>query len=188
MTTKEFGEHLLPEEYRDLLHEPPLLIAEALEVYGLKEAPGTAINPEIERWLDEIGAGRWEREELFKDDATPWCGLFMAAMCWRAKCLVPKQWFRAGNWAAWGFAVEGPCALGDVLVFKRSGGDPVGLYVGEDNQCFHVLGGNQKNAVNIIRIEKRRLTAVRYYYPENIRALRYVLRDPSGAPMSRNEA
>jgi cell wall-associated NlpC family hydrolase len=33
--------------------------------------------------------------------------------------------------------------LGDVLVFRRGGGGHVALYVGEDEEAFHVLGGNQ---------------------------------------------
>ena len=35
--------------------------------------------------------------------------------------------------------------LGDILTFKRNGGGHVGLYVGEDKDCYHVLGGNQGN-------------------------------------------
>ena len=53
-------------------------------------------------------------------------------------------------------------ALGDVLVFARpKGGGHVGLYVGEDETAFHVLGGNQSDGVTISRISKDRCIAVR---------------------------
>ncbi|OYV04060.1 MAG: TIGR02594 family protein, partial [Verrucomicrobiales bacterium VVV1] len=70
----------------------------------------------------------------------------------------------ARNWLAFGVLQQKP-SLGDVLVFWRgaSGGfnGHVGLYVGEDAQAFHVLGGNQSDRVMIKRIAKNRLLGAR---------------------------
>jgi hypothetical protein len=78
--------------------------------------------------------------------------------------------------------------LGDVLVFVRNGGGHVGLYVGEDETAFHVLGGNQSDAVNIKRIAKRRLYAARWptYRAEPVN-VRQIPLAPNGA-LSANEA
>ncbi len=56
-------------------------------------------------------------------------------------------------------------ALGDVLIFWRGASSGfnghVGLYVGEDAQAFHVLGGDQSDRVMIKRIAKNRLLGCR---------------------------
>lgn len=44
---------------------------------------------------------------------------------------------------------------------QRPGGGHVGFYVAEDRDCFHVLGGNQHDAVSIARIERSRCVAMR---------------------------
>lgn len=87
----------------------------------------------------------------------------------------------------WGTKAQTPM-LGDVLVFKRDGGGHVGLYVGEDAACYHVLGGNQGNAVSIRRIAKNRLIEARHLYkvaaPDNVRKVAL----SSTLAVSRNEA
>jgi uncharacterized protein (TIGR02594 family) len=45
----------------------------ARKYIGLTEIPGKAHNPTILRWLTELKA--W-----WKDDETPWCGTFVAAV------------------------------------------------------------------------------------------------------------
>ena len=49
-----------------------------------------------------------------------------------------------------------------MLVFTRSGGGHVGFYAGEDADAYHVLGGNQSDAVTIARIAKSRCIAIRW--------------------------
>jgi hypothetical protein len=67
--------------------------------------------------------------------------------------------------------------LGDVLVFTRhGGGGHVGFYVGEDETCYHVLGGNQSNMVNTTRILKSRCFGIRrcpwrVVQPTNVRVI-----------------
>ena len=60
------------------------------------------------------------------------------------------------------------------MTFKRKGGGHVGIYVGEDNTHYHVLGGNQNNSVSVSRIAKSRLfkarrTAWKVAQPANVR-------------------
>jgi len=49
--------------------------------------------------------------------------------------------------------------LGDVLIFTRGIGGHVGIYVREDDKCYHVLGGNQSDSVYITSKGKERCIA-----------------------------
>jgi uncharacterized protein (TIGR02594 family) len=107
-----------------------------------------------------------------------WCGDFVET------CIavsLPNETVLANPYAAinWlKFGVETQARVGAVLVFHR--GDPkswqghVGFYVGEDATHYHVLGGNQSNAVTISRIAKGRLRpgGIRWpaTYPANTNA------------------
>lgn len=135
----------------------PRVIKEALGLYGIVEAPGPLNNPIILGWAQEVGpnVGMY-----YSEDATPWCGLFAAVCVKRAGFETPKIAVRAKAWADWGNPAP-RAALGDVLVFDRAGGGHVGFYIGEDATCYHVLGGNQSDQVNIARIEKARCVAAR---------------------------
>ncbi len=98
-----------------------------------------------------------------KDDATPWCGTFVAHCMTSAGLTAPPIAVRASSWSTWGSNLRADrLALGAVLVFQRPGGGHVGLYVGEDRDCYHVLGGNQSDTVNITRIDKGRCVARRW--------------------------
>jgi uncharacterized protein (TIGR02594 family) len=162
----------LPSRYRYLEQlTPPLMVAEALKEFGTLEGQGGADNPKILRWANEVGAAldtnyaRWVAD-FYNKDSIPWCGLFMAVVTMRANKQKrpernpPNNFLSALAWAAFG-RQQNPAGLGDVLVFVRQGGGHVGLYVGEDATAFHVLGGNQSDSVNIARISKSRLYAVR---------------------------
>jgi uncharacterized protein (TIGR02594 family) len=134
------------------------MITEALKEFGVTEDPGKANDETILGWAKELGdkAIGWH----YGEDSIPWCGLFVAIVAKRAGKDLPYGPLRAKNWAAFGKSTKTPF-LGDVLVFSRNGGGHVGLYVGEDKECFHVLGGNQSDQVNITRIPKSRLFSAR---------------------------
>lgn len=161
----------LPAQYQWLADEPaPRILKEALNCYGVAEFPGNENNPVIIEWAKEVGGwiGSW-----YEQDSVPWCGLFIAVCAKRAGFPFNQKALSALEWASWGKAVP-QAMLGDVLVFQRSGGGHVGIYVGEDDDCFHVLGGNQSDAVNITRIKKERHVSSRrcdwkISQPENVR-------------------
>lgn len=138
------------------LEKAPRILVEAVKLIGTKEIVGKAHNPEILRWAKVIGL-----EKTYTNDEIPWCGLVMAYVAHMANVEYHKQPLWARNWMLYG--VPTPYAmLGDILVFSRTGGGGhVGIYVGEDSTCFHVLGGNQSNAMNVTRIVKTRLIGVR---------------------------
>lgn len=146
----------LPDKYKWLLKEPgPKMIREFIKIHGVKEAPGIGDNPVIIGWAMELGIRDYQHDEV------PWCGLTMAIIAKRAgkEANFPVLW--AKNWAKFGQKVKDGAKLGDILVFSRSGGGHVGLYIAEDDNCYHVGGGNQMDQVNITRIEKGRLFAIR---------------------------
>lgn len=146
----------LPNQYKWLLEEPgPKMIQQFIKIYGIKEAPGIIDNPVIIAWAMELGI------KNYKNDATPWCGLTMAIISKRAGKEYNFDPLWALNWARFGQKVTDGAQLGDVLVFKRKGGGHVGLYIGEDDECYHVGGGNQADEVNIVRKEKDRVYAIR---------------------------
>lgn len=149
----------IPEQYRWLEQEPaPQILLEALNLYGTKETPGPKSTPAIMQWAEELGAKRLGI--TYSDDSVAWCGLFVAICVKRAGLEIPFIPVRAVSWVMFGTSVSIPM-LGDVLVFTRQGGGHVGIYVGEDAESYHVLGGNQSDCVCITRILKSRLTAAR---------------------------
>lgn len=147
----------LPNDYKWLQREPgPKMLIEFLEIYGTREVPGEADNPDILEWARETGL---QRE--YRHDSVAWCGLAMAVVAKRAGKELPPNPLWALNWAQFGKKVADGAKLGDVLVFKRNGGGHVALCVGEDNDCYHCLGGNQSDMVNIVRKPKNRVYAIR---------------------------
>lgn len=144
----------IPSNYRWLAREKmPRIMVEALKLYGTLEAKGDGSNPIILQWAKEIGGFI---EGYYKDDSIPWCGLFMAVCAKRSGYPHSQKALGALSWATWGEPVA-MAQVGDVLVFKRQSGGHVGIYAAEDNTHYHVLGGNQSDAVTITRIDKRRL-------------------------------
>lgn len=134
---------------------PPWL-AKAKEYVGLKEIPGPRHNTKILSWLSKLGA--W-----WRDDETPWCGVYVAHCMREVGLPVPKFWMRALAWGDYGANLRAShVAPGAILVFSRKGGGHVGFYVGEDKTYFYVLGGNQSNSVNIAKIAKARCVAIRW--------------------------
>src|SRR5690606_33889500 len=149
-------------------------------LYGVKEVPGEKHSHIILTWASHLELKNYTADE------TAWCGLFMAYCASKSGKMVAKNPLWARNWLSWGVACEPE--LGAVLVFERGTGGHVGLYVGEDDACYRVLGGNQKNSVSIARLDKARLLGARCQYligkPENVRK---IVLSPAG-DISTNEA
>lgn len=172
----------LPKKHQWLGQEDgPRHLLKALELYGVAETVGSKHNPVIMGWAKEL------KIDYYKNDEIPWCGLYAAIVMHRAGRPVVKDPLRALSWSTFGVKVT-TAMLGDVLTFTRNGGGHVGFYVGEDATAYHVLGGNQGNQVNVIRIAKSRLHQIRRpaynSMPTNIRVIQL---DSSGV-LSTNEA
>lgn len=134
---------------------------EAKRLIGTREVVGSKHNPTILAWAKRLGAK--VLGIIVNDDETPWCGTFVAHCVATAGLTPPPIAVRASSWETWGSNLRADkLAPGAVLVFRRPGGGHVGFYVGEDATAYHVLGGNQSNAVNITRIEKNRCVARRW--------------------------
>lgn len=153
------------------LEKSPKLLVEAYKLLGTKEVPGQGDNIEILKWAESLGL-----EKTYKEDNIPWCGLFVAYACHQAGLQIVANPLWARNWANFGVGQK-VAMLGDILVFVRDGGGHVAIYVGEDNLCYHVLGGNQSDMVCITRIRKERCIAIRrtdwkVAQPENVRVVK----------------
>lgn len=173
----------LPDDFKWLEKEKaPKILLEAIALFGTKETAGTENNPAIMLWADECGIAR----SNYCADSVPWCGLFAAICAKRAGKSVPQAPLWARNWLKFGKECEPE--LGAILVFERGPtSGHVGIYVGENEKCFFVLGGNQGDAVGIVPIEKSRLLGARCQYvtrPDNVRK---VFIDAAGE-VSKNEA
>lgn len=156
----------LPDSYKDLnqcLIHP--LLKEAVLLYGTKEFDGDANNPVIIEWAKEVNN---PIREWYRSDSSAWCALYVSVCAVRAGYQPPDGFnaLRAKSFAKWGDQIAGEPILGDILVFDRAGGGHVGLYVGEDHNTYHVLGGNQRgdnnfDSVCISRLVKERLITAR---------------------------
>jgi uncharacterized protein (TIGR02594 family) len=178
----------LPLQYADLnnFYKTPLA-AEALKLFGVTEFAGAANNPIILGWSKELGH---TIEAFYKKDEIAWCALYISVCAKRAGYLPPAGFesLRAKSFAKWGDPISGEPVLWDILVFDRQGGGHVGIYVGEDKSCYHVLGGNQGDKVSIVRIPKERLSiARREPLNSSPKSLKRLYREPKGQ-ISQNEA
>lgn len=200
----------LPSRYSYLKGDTtPLLVEVALAELGTIEGGGTANNPKIIRWADEVAAAAkspyndWAAD-WYNKDSVPWCGLFAAVCAVRsangnANRMPPKNYLAAASWASFGVPVQwrgreglrlNEILVGDVAVFSRSGGNHVAIVVGvsKDGKYLHCVGGNQDNAVSIKGLPISRLYAVRRP-PYKVRpaGARHVRLDGRGE-VSRSEA
>ena len=127
-------------------------MVEMRRVFGLHEVRDRA---RLADWLKSGG------KFLGDPSALPWCGDAVETAIARALPKEPlpgalgENPFWARNWVQFGKAVAP--TYGAVLVFSRDKGGHVGFAVGEDTASFYVLGGNQGDAVSIVRIHKIRL-------------------------------
>jgi len=139
---------------------PPKMIIQAIALGKLNtnEVVGPGSNPVIMQLAKEADV-----TDIYKDDDMAWCALAMTVIALRAGKDVPfTKWdrLRAHSFIQFGSQVEEPM-FGDVCVFSRPNGFHVAIYVGEDDECYHICGGNQGNQFDVIRIAKDRLLQAR---------------------------
>ncbi len=126
---------------------------------------------------------------FYDDDGIAWCGLFHAyceAVAGRAPV---DKYLSALAWRKFGIGVDRPM-LGDTLVKPRSGGGHVTRYVAEDETHYHCIGGNQSDAINIVRYPKVGIdwTFRRSPYTKQPANVRVVKVAAGGAPAAGSEA
>ena len=87
------------------------------------------------------------------DDAVPWCS---AMMNWAVNQIgmTGTDSAASASWAKWGEALKKP-ADGCIIGFIREDGSGhVGIYIGEDQYNYKILGGNQSDTVKISNFAK----------------------------------
>lgn len=165
--------------------EPAWLMAARAKL-GTREAPGSANSTTIMGWAKRLGTK--VLGVTYNGDDVPWCGLFAAVCVADAGLTPPPIAIRAKSWASWGGGLRPDVlAPGAVLVFERPGGGHVGFYVGEDDLAYHVLGGNQGDAVTITRIAKARCVARRWPTGAPVTGRRVQMVARPGVSLSKNE-
>ena len=140
------------EPYIDL-PEPKHLVVARGEL-GVKEIYGGGDNPRIVEYHQTCSLKA-------TDDETPWCSAFIN-WCVIQAGLTGTNSAAAISWMQWGKAV--PLAQGtpgDLVIFSRTGGNHVGFYLSHDNNAIRVLGGNQKDEVNIATFSRARFLGLR---------------------------
>lgn len=128
---------------------------------GLKEVQGTKHNPTIIKMLEEMSGFGKANKAWWKDDETPWCGLFVGYCLGKAGRFVVPEWYRAKAWADATYMNQlAKPAYGCLAVYERKGGGHIGFVVGRDSEYANanilVLGGNQSDAVNIKAFSRNR--------------------------------
>ena len=126
---------------------------EALTHLGVTEIKGIKNNELIVKWWIKLGA--W-----FRDDATPWCGLYVALCLKTTGHPVPAQFYRALKWLDYGL----PCSVGvgAIAVMKRQGGGHVAFVAGRSTGGKIVLlGGNQGDKVCYTSVLAKDIVAYR---------------------------
>lgn len=130
-------------------------VAEAKKHIGLSEIKGPQHRAEILQFWKDIKRGG------IKDDETPWCAAFVGAMLERVG-VKSSRFESAKSYLQWGRTLSEPVA-GCIVVFTREGGGHVGFLMGKDKEGnLLVLGGNQKDAVNVREFPVARATGYRW--------------------------
>lgn len=137
----------------------PTWMAEAYSLLGTREIAGRASNKTILEWADNL-------DIHYPSDDVPWCGLFVAHCIGSALPgeRLPENPLGARSWLQFGSSCTP--TVGGVLVFWRESRNGwkghVGFYRSEDDNSYHVLGGNQSDSVSIAIIAKNRLLDARW--------------------------
>ena len=139
-------------------------VRRARSYIGLREVKGTQHNPAIIKMLDEMGRFSNEARAWWRDDETPWCGLFVGHVLGQSGRYVVKEWYRAKEWATPLMTQLEKPAYGSIAVLSRHGGGHVGFVVGTNPKGqVMLLGGNQGDMVQVSAFAPSRIDG--YYWP-----------------------
>ncbi len=154
-------EALFKNTFLSSLTANPLLpwFEEAKHLVGTKEVLGDKNNPVIMDWAKNL-------DIHYAGDDIPWCGLFVAHCVGTTlqQEVLPGNPLGARQWEKFGEPTMP--RLGAVMVFWReslaSGKGHVGFYVGEDDEAYQILGGNQSDKVCLMWLGKDRFRGARW--------------------------
>jgi len=130
------------------------ILEKALSQYGVKEVMGIKNNPQILKYFKSMGL-----DSQKMNDETAWCSAFAN---WVAKesgfeysgQLTARSWLKIGE------STPNP-VQGDIVVLWRESPESwkghVGFYVRETKRYVYIIGGNQKDQVNIKAYPKTRI-------------------------------
>jgi len=124
---------------------------------GTREVPGPDSNPDVVSYFAEAGHSE------IADDETAWCAAFVGAMLARADYPTTGS-LAARSYLNYGRQITRP-EPGCIVVLWR--GSPtswqghVGFYAGDAGTHVRVLGGNQRNEVNVTAYPKHEVLGYR---------------------------
>jgi len=140
--------------------EPRWLTIARREICTREAGPGEGSNPRIVAFHQATSLRA-------QDDKTPWCASFVSWVLEEAGIRSTRS-ARAKSYLEWGSALDQP-RPGAITVFHRGSGPPssrgpghVGFFVEDRGDSIGLLGGNQRNHVNIKSYSKSRLLAYRW--------------------------
>lgn len=140
--------------------EPRWLASARREICTREAHPGPASNPRIIEYHQATSLKA-------QDDRTPWCAAFVSWVLEQAGIRSTRSAW-AKSYLDWGSALDHP-RVGAITVFHRGAGPPsgrgpghVGFFLEERGESILLLGGNQRNHVNIEAYSKSRLLAYRW--------------------------
>ena len=142
------------------------IIETALGQYGIAEIVGKLDNPQVLKYFNKTGF-----KDLNLKDETSWCSAF-AIWVARNSCAESSSELNARSWLKVGKKVTQP-EKGDIVVFwrgkhknefitgstKKKG--HVGYFIRSTSRYVYVLGGNQRNRVQISAYLKSRVLGYR---------------------------
>jgi uncharacterized protein (TIGR02594 family) len=124
---------------------------------GVKEFKGASHNPQVLDMFAMVG------HKEIRNDETSWCAAFVGA-CLEKSGHTSTKSLLARSYLQWGKSVDNP-QFGDVVVFwrgsKKSWQGHVAFYIKSDAKYVWVLGGNQRNAVNVSKYLKSQVLGYR---------------------------
>ncbi len=143
------------------MNEPQWML-EARKELGVKEWPGkNKNNPVVMDYYAEAG------HSWVQSDEVPWCAAFVGAMLERAGVHSTRR-LNARSYLDWGLSLS-PASPepGCITVFRR-GANPahghVAFFHKHHGNTIEVLGGNQRNSVNLAHYKTADLLGFRWPY------------------------
>ena len=142
--------------------KPPRWMKAAISEHGQREVRGSGDNPRIVEY--HHASDNLDSTAAQENDSTPWCSSFVNWV-FEQEGITGTRHALASSWRTWGRELPGP-RYGAVVVFypgtAGGGSGHVGFVVDWDDTHVYCLGGNQSDAVNIIRMRYSRVHSYRW--------------------------